>query len=172
MRKIFAFTILSLGILLFTGCAEITRNYEVAVQPYHQNRNAEKIWVEIYLNSHNNPFNIPHINAGDAIYHLAKIAKERGYNYIKLTYPRPFLSLMFNKASDLKKCYTSPGFFGKCADAFHIYGYGFLAYDVKAIVYKTKPVDVLTMPADGVIKEFKEYDNTKYGYKTIIKVLK
>jgi len=173
MKKILTITMLFIGVLVFTGCTT-TKEINVAIKPSYPKPDSEVISLVLHYYS-NKALNTDFFYAPSGVYHLAKIAKERGYNYIRLTYPPQFKEMMINNAKELKECYTKNTLdllgTNKCVQVRRTqHKYSHQYYGIAGIAYKTQPSDVLTIPIDDILEEFKEYDLSKDNYKVSINI--
>ena len=170
MKKIFAFLLVVFAVL-FSGCGSKNIVSFSPSKPVKLEDNNEKMKVTVSLYTSKYHMLMP-FNAENAVYHLAKFAKENGYNYIYIVYPTDIKRLMPGSVEELDDCIKPHLFFGKCSTerVRKVYASGFkIAYLMSAVLYKKQPFDIVTLPVDKLIEKYKDYDLQKEGYKIIIK---
>jgi hypothetical protein len=168
LKKGIVLTLAGAAIIGFSGCGVKQVPNDISIFPNTPISTGfneqEKVGIVIRTNQYvpiKDPF-----NAENAIYHLAKYAKEHGYNYIQIIKPKVIAKYMPNSVEDLNKCLNASGRFQKCEGAKNlIYASGYItAYDMDAMLYKKQPVEVPTISVDEILQKYKKYDLTKKGY--------
>ena len=171
MRKITLFLSSFIILLILSGCANIREvQYTALEKPQEQ-----KAIISVVLRNKEMGLRTGMFRSASAIYYTAKIAKEKGYNYIRFLMPKELKEMMFNNADELYECYTKAtlNIFDKCARARNVnYNTTDVRYGVAAEAYKIQPTEVLTIPADDILEKFKNYDLDQKDYKIVFKPYK
>jgi len=94
--------------------------------------------------------------AGRAAYKLAEICKQNGYKYMLVTNPINSNKKMYSSAEELKGCLESK-VYSMCPEARIRIRFSVAVFTIWGRFYKEQPVNILTIPCDEVLKEFKEY---------------
>ncbi|WP_143089700.1 hypothetical protein [Hydrogenimonas thermophila] len=94
--------------------------------------------------------------AGKAAYKLAEICKQNGYNYMLITNPINSNKKMYSSAEELKGCLESK-VFSMCPESRIRIRFSDAVYTIWGKFYKEQPVNIITIPCDKVLVEFKEY---------------